>query len=687
MKTNEILVGTEPLFEFANDNIDAASINFSTAVDVSGAELSIDVFTAKVRFPPDIAELFSPNDCDGILSSDGKLFATNRTYGDFRLTPYATPVFYLHDGALAGKYYLRNVDRISRDAYKITAMSAIGVIDTQKHYGGLYSGTRFDAVLAEIIGNDIPFSVADDVAAQLVFGWLPIASKRENLHRLMMAYGVTLTKSSAGDIVFAFLVTSNAPEQVPSNRIYYGGSVDYNAPATAVEVTEHAYYAAQTDETVKLFDNTNGTSAVAQFVSFPNAPIHDLAATGTLTIDESGVNYAIVSGIGTLTGQKYTHTTQVIRKDVANPASAEKVITLDPEVCVINPFNSDNVAERLLAYYSSAKTVKAAILYNGEQAGRQIAFTDPYGDSTNGYVESMDVVVSGIAKANCRIVTNYSPPSQGGYSNAVVLTGSGNWTIPSGVTKLRADIIGGGNGGESGADGDYGWSSSERYPRGTGAGGTAGSGGSAGKHLTVTLEDLTPNTQISYSCGSGGTSDSSGSDTTFGAYSSASGSVPQNGVINLFTGEILAVNGADGVNGGSGASTPVRPMVQYNGNAWIAGEKGYAATVPNSGGVDGGYGGGAAVGHDGYNGSNGVVEYDPQTGWIGSAGSGGNGADADDGDDAATYGSGGQGGHGGGGGGRGGDSQVWFLPHGRGGFGGQGGAGGKGGNGCVIIYY
>ena len=48
----------------------------------------------------------------------------------------------------------------------LNAISAIGLLDAQKHYGGMYTGQRFDAVLDEIIDGAVDYTVSDDVVRQ-----------------------------------------------------------------------------------------------------------------------------------------------------------------------------------------------------------------------------------------------------------------------------------------------------------------------------------------------------------------------------------------------------------------------------------------------------------------------------------------------------------------------------------------
>jgi hypothetical protein len=81
----------------------------------------------------------------------------------------------------------------------------------------------------------------------------------------------------------------------------------------------------------------------------------------------------------------------------------------------------------------------------------------------------------------------------GGYSgpNATVYaSGSGTFTIPSGITRLKVTVIGGGGGGGNRTDG-----------------GGGGGGGAAIKWLT----SVTPGNTLAYSVGAGGAADNTGS--------------------------------------------------------------------------------------------------------------------------------------------------------------------------------
>ena len=180
MMDYRIVIGdiSDPDFEFSNDNIALDSIHYSTSVDVVGANLSWDEFSAEV-------------------------------YGEVSLldTPYGTPIYFYRGEALEGKFYVQNIVRVGATRYQINAISGIGLLDNQRHNGGLYTSSdnvTVGSLIADIVGNTFDYAFATGVASEMVIGWLPIASKRENLHKLTFAMGIAITKDDTGKIIFQY---------------------------------------------------------------------------------------------------------------------------------------------------------------------------------------------------------------------------------------------------------------------------------------------------------------------------------------------------------------------------------------------------------------------------------------------------------------------------------------------------
>ena len=88
-------------------------------------------------------------------------------------------------------------------------------------------------------------------------------------------------------------------------------------------------------------------------------------------------------------------------------------------------------------------------------------------------------------------------------------SGSGNWTVPSGVTSVQIEVWGAGGGGGSG---------------GAGSGANGASGGGGGAYCKKNALTVTPGQTISYVVGAGGAKGvNEGNGTTGGTSSAHSG--------------------------------------------------------------------------------------------------------------------------------------------------------------------
>lgn len=695
---DKIIIGslTAPLYEFESGKIDHEKKPLQLVLShaLSGDELAIDQLLPRVFSDAYIRVGFVPSGSSALVTSDGKRFVVMTGPSFLDKLPYATPIWYYTDGVLMGKFYSKQVVRTGQTAFDLLAMSPIGVLEGQNHVGNVYTGQTWATVAADVIGGAVPFTVASDVASIPVFGWLPYASRRDNLHEMLFAYGVMAEKDSAGDLVFRFPDTTTV-KTVPDGRIFFGGSVNYETPATRAEITEHAFLKLPSDELVTLFDNTDG-SGVADYtpITFQNAPIHDLEVSGNLIVHESSVNHAVLSGTGILTGRRYTHTTKIIVQD-SGVVGENKTVSVTGRT-LVNVANSQNVARRVLSFYSSSRTISADLIVEGEKPGDLLSFNDPFGDPATAFLASLDGVSSSFLRAACQLITNYTPAWGGNnYSNVIVLTGSGSWTAP--VDDFQVALVGGGDGGQKGENGFDGGRSSASSNGAAGEGGAPGLPGAGGKVFSVALFGQKGRT-FQYSCGSGGTGQTAdaeataGAATTFESYSSANGAPNDIGFADIIGGGLYGGTGPNGIPGGKGNdgdkySYITGPTVTFEGVDYVPGANGKDDAdkdVP----AYGGGGGGAAAGSNGYPGGDGDGANSSSSVIVTQGGRGGNGANAANGDDGERPGQGGGGGHGGGGGGGGGASTEgggWGLAHG--GTGGLGGKGGNGAAGCIIVYY
>ena len=611
--------------------------------------------------------------------------------GDIRKFTYGSPLLYYYDGVLQGKYYIHAVERLSVDHFRLSAYSAVGLWAQIQSLGGLYDGETVAEILADLLSG-FDYTIEQDIGEVPVYGWLPIATIRDNLQQVLFSVGGSVMKDANGDPHIQFLDTSTSTA-IGDDRIYIGGQLTYRTPATTVAVTEHAFYETQFDLQTMLFDNTDGSGAALNKTVTFDSPCYDLTASG-LTIVSSGANYAVVTGVGTLTGKPYTHTTR--RVEVSTGLSGEAREAKVENATLVSAVNSANVAARVANYEATAEEVACGIVMNddGIKPGKLVTFNDPYGEATSGVISKMNITMSGKSKADCTIIKGYTPTDFGNnYENVAVISTSGSWSVPEGVDRIRVVLIGGGQAGYKGQNGDSG---------SNGKGGRGGQGGSGGLGGAIWLTDIdNPTGSISVTVGTGGASQGAyGTATTATVngttYSSANGASSPTGYKEILNNVIYAVRGGDGRGGASGGNGGTTSHLNgywgnsftYDGQTWNGGGvgAGYTGGVV-SGYACGGGGGGACYHQSGSSGEDGNNSGSSNVG-----GEGGDGGDASNFSIVATYGSGGNGGNGGGGGGGGGYYKsvytgTTYSGYATGGSGGTGSNGNAGGGGVALIYY
>lgn len=609
-------------------------------------------------------------------------------------------------------YYLRSIERTGATAYKIVAWSAVGLLATIPHKGGIYTGQTVSEVISDICGA-VPVVVKSVFANVKLYGWLPYCqpktngqgkSARDNLAQVLFAIGAYLTTDLNGVLHIDSLWDGTA-SVIQGNRMYLsGGKVGYSDPISAVTVTEHQYVAGT--EVKELF---SGTAQNGDIITF-SEPMHSLSATG-FTILESGANYAKISaGAGALTGKAYIHNTRLITQPVT--AGAVENIKSVTDATLVSLVNSYAVAKRLADYYRCRETITNDIVSGHEKPGHVVSVYHPYDKKmVSACIQSLDTTMSATLKSSMEALVGFTPaqPESAEYfDERVLLTGSGTWTPPEGAEALTVVLIGDGQDGTAGQNGEGVALTGQTIPNTcsgsfpsapAGKGGKAGAPGSGGKIFQITI-DITPGMSFSYATSQNG-------EAVFGSHSSAEGSASASGYYDDVTGKTYARQGAVGYDGGDGGAPGAS-------GGSVAGYKGgygykpaeytmrmtednirYTQTFKHQG-----IGGpGAAMGTEVTWGpsvfSVGLPTFIPNIEIKGSA----SGASAVPGADGENYGDGGGAGHGGGGAGGIGSCSISMSPtppstqHQSINFsgdlqrGGSGSKGGKGQPGCIILFY
>ena len=504
-------------------------------------------------------------------------------------------VEYFRSGSRVGVYYLQSVTRVGPNLYTLSALSAVGLLIVRPHRGGIYTGQTVAEVVAEICG-DIPVLIETVYRGIKLYGWLPIASARDSLVQVLFAIGAWLHTDENGTLRVQKLWDGTASIIGPGSVHAANIQVKYLDPVSAVAVTEHQYIAGTED--VTLFEGTAQQGDVIEF----DEPAHSLTAEG-FTILESGANYAVLSaGTGKLTGKSYIHNRRVVTRTVTEGV-AENVEPIT-DATLVSLVNSSAVAQRMAAYYACREQLTVDVNPAAEHAGHVVSLWNEWDkQQTLACIASRETKISGLLKSRTSALVGFLPPqpeSSEYFDERVILTGSGEWTVPEGVTSYTRVLIGGGQGGASGLKGgdppaqvvtsesSSVTDSSDRYVgmlwTEGGAGGEAGLGGMGGKILIETVQNAVPGTEVPYSCGVGGAggiyaadgsvNGSEGTATTMGGSSSNSGSHSENGYTDPTTGERFSLKGDIGIAGskghgkvkeGTGYVDQPSPAITYNG--------------------------------------------------------------------------------------------------------------------------
>lgn len=513
-----------------------------------------------------MSSVLEPNTFSAIIETDDESIV------DFERN---APLVYYYKNEKKGIFYVQDIKRTSSTLYKISATSAIGLLIEGLHYGGIYTGQTVAEVLPSICGT-VPYVIKTNLQDIALYGWLPVATPRDNLSQVLFAIGASI-KTDLDGVLHIENLWNGISGTFGKDRMYQGPSVDYTSKVTQVVVTEHQYVEGG-DET-DLFE---GTAQEGDIITF-DEPMYNLQATG-FAILESNANYAKVSaGSGTLKGNAYIHNTRQVAQDVLT--ANEPNIKTVTEATLVSLVNSRAVAERVANYYKCVETINANAVYQGENPGDLLSTWHPYDlEAVSACLQNADVSMSNTLKADEGLLVGFAPIKEEQsviYDQKEILTGSGTWVPPEGTVSAHVVLIGGGGKGEDGESGGSVRSISDEQddqyslylyyqPPGQksvsvsananssatsyGEGGSGGNGGIQGRVHEVDIE-IAEGQSFQYQCGESGTVDSqSGGNTTFGEYSSADGGILPNGYTDITTGIVYAIPGRNGAKGGNGGS-------------------------------------------------------------------------------------------------------------------------------------
>lgn len=263
-----------------------------------------------------------------------------------------------YDGeTFIGVFYISNSKQRGKGLYDVSCIDAIGVLDEDPYPVRMLVNVPVRELLEDILGGHFDLELAAVLSTVSVSGYLPGGTRRQALQQVAFALGA-MVDTSGSESIRVYKDREASPRKIPVGRIYTGGTVDKAAIVTAVQVSAHGYEA---------------------------------GGEGNDTVEVDGTTYL------------HSTSTTIINNPNSTATDKQNVIEVK-EATLVNAQNVAAVAQNVYGYYKMRDTQNIRIVMDGEKPGDHIAAPTPWGTVMDGYITSMQIVLSGIAAADCKVV-------------------------------------------------------------------------------------------------------------------------------------------------------------------------------------------------------------------------------------------------------------------------------------------
>lgn len=312
-------------------------------------------------------------------------------------------VMQLLDGdELLGVYYISTHDHTRANRYEVHTVDMVGLAEMAgDHLGGIYNGIRAADLVADILG-DIPWQMDAALAETPLYGWLPIASKRNNLQQVAFAL-CAMVRTARRRYIELTRPSTEQKGAFGELAAYENGRIRTDTLVTSVKVTAHRYTPKEEEEI--LYEEELDGQETLEFTQ----PHWGLSITGG-TLLRSGANFAQLSGTGgvvRLTGKKYEHSQRIFTKNnpLVTASDAEKPVAY-PNMTLVSPYNAAQVLANCYAHSLRVDTIQGKVLTGREAPGDYVSILTDYGVRT-GHLLSLDYVASAKMAAEAVVLGDY----------------------------------------------------------------------------------------------------------------------------------------------------------------------------------------------------------------------------------------------------------------------------------------
>lgn len=270
-----------------------------------------------------------------------------------------------------GRYFLTTPSS-DKSLAKMEATDYIGLLDdTDFKDGRVYNGEPAGNVLADIFaGTDIPFEVAEDVAATPLYGWLKIQTRRKALREVLFACGV-VAETARRDNVWIYKPTRLIQSDIPRSRKFTTATKqDTYISEVSIKFTEYA----EGTEEKELVKETTYPAGLNE-VKF-NSPVSGLRISSGEVV-EAKTNYIIFrlpeEAAVTIYGKQYSKQDITVSSDVGQLKAGENPKSKSFSGTLFNYAQAKVISQAILDYYQLSLILNIKYLAGQERPGHWAA--------------------------------------------------------------------------------------------------------------------------------------------------------------------------------------------------------------------------------------------------------------------------------------------------------------------------
>jgi len=393
LKLYRILYGRGVLFQGEN----LVHANLLEQVNILSDEVTINTLDFVV---------FSDDDRFNILNPEG-IFSTLAQGQEVR-------AYQVKNGETTnmGTFYIDSWESQNDNKMSFKCIDLIGQLDKSMFEGDMYpqyNGSTYDTKTVEDLIDDI-FTSAGltsdfyNIQAELqdieIVGYIAPCTCREALQQILFTIGA-IANTSRNDIIEIYKVEeSEEPNEIPRANVFKGTRrIKQGEEITGISVISHEYKWTGTTEVDTDYTLKKGQRKIT--FENPTIVVDFVVNSGTASITKYNTNYIIVNvesnnASVTISTHEYKDLAQEVFIENQNASSNAKpnVLKIDG-VNIINEDNVDEIAERILDYYTKSYTTDFTYVLDDEQVADNIRLEETLGNVLNGFVTELDIDMTG----------------------------------------------------------------------------------------------------------------------------------------------------------------------------------------------------------------------------------------------------------------------------------------------------